>query len=94
MWFLEAKFNNFLPDSWVVSQGYEDRDNSFLYVASTYWTLMMLTTVGYGDIHPVNDMERMIALIWMVVGIGYYSYNIGNLSSIINTIDVKSAHLA
>ena len=29
----------------------------------------------------------------MIIGVGFYSFTIGNLSSIINTIDVKAAHL-
>ena len=35
----------------------------------------------------------MLALVWMVVGVGFYSFNIGNLSAMISTIDFKAAQL-
>lgn len=92
-WFLVAKFENFSPDSWVVRYGIVDSPNSFQYLASVYWVLQTLTTVGYGDISAGTDAERIAAVIWMIIGIGFYSFTIGNLSSIINTIDVKAAHL-
>lgn len=58
-----------------------------------YWALQTLTTVGYGDIHAYSVSEKIAALAWMIIGVGFYSFTIGNLSSIINTIDVKAAHL-
>jgi hypothetical protein len=52
-----------------------------------------LTTVGYGEISIYTINERIIALIWMIFGVGFYSFTIGNLASIINGIDKKAAHL-
>jgi hypothetical protein len=37
--------------------------------------------------------ERSIAVVWMIFGVGFYSFTIGNLSSIIKAIDTKTAHL-
>jgi hypothetical protein len=58
-----------------------------------YWVLQTLTTVGFGDITAKTDAEKILALLWMIIGVGFYSYTVGNLSSIINTIDVKAANL-
>ena len=33
-----------------------------------------------------------MALIWMIFGVGFYSFTIGNLASIISSIDMKAAH--
>ena len=60
---------------------------------SLSWALATLTTVGYGDITAYTIEERTLALIWMVVGVGFYSFNIGNLSAMISTIDFKAAQL-
>ena len=33
--------------------------------------------VGYGDIHPVNSIERMYAILTQIVGAMIYGYIIG-----------------
>lgn len=60
---------------------------------SVYWALQTLTTVGYGDIKAKSVYEKITALIWMIIGVGFYSFTIGNLASIFNSIDIKAAHL-
>ncbi|QLE02726.1 ion transporter [Galbibacter sp. BG1] len=37
---------------------------------SIYWTIVTLTTVGYGDIAPVTDIGQIIAAIIMILGYG------------------------
>ena len=34
-----------------------------------YWAASTLTTVGYGDVYPVNDLGRAISMISSLVGI-------------------------
>ncbi len=38
-----------------------------------YWAVTTMTTVGYGDITPMTDGGRAIAMAVMVVGIGFLS---------------------
>lgn len=35
----------------------------------------------------------MFSFVWMVFGVAFYSFTIGNLQSIISTIDIKAANL-
>lgn len=77
----------------MVFAGLSDEVNSYQYLVSVYWALQTLTTVGYGDITPRSVYERILGLIWMIIGVGFYSFTIGNLASIFNSIDVKAAHL-
>lgn len=58
-----------------------------------YWVFQTLTTVGYGDMPPSTMTERIIALCWMIFGVGFYSFIIGNLQSIIDLIDMKAQSL-
>ncbi len=39
-----------------------------------YWSLVTITTVGYGDIAPVSDMGRVIAMIIILFGIAMISF--------------------
>lgn len=36
---------------------------------AVWWALATMTTVGYGDTHPVTDQGRLVAMILMVCGI-------------------------
>ena len=38
------------------------------YVAGVYWAFTTMTTVGYGDILPQNDIERAFAILIMFTG--------------------------
>ena len=93
VWFLVAKFEDFDDNCWVTYAGIYDDEDIYQYLASVYWTLMTLTTVGYGDIHAVSMAEKITSIVWMMIGVGFYSFTIGNLASIFNSIDVKAANL-
>lgn len=50
-----------------------------------YWSTQTVVTVGYGDIPAFTSSEIIISLFWMVFGVGFYSFIIGNFSSIIQS---------
>ena len=39
----------------------------------TYYTFTTLSTVGFGDIHPRSDFERILSAITMLVGVLVFS---------------------
>jgi voltage-gated potassium channel len=40
---------------------------------SIWWTIVTLTTVGYGDVSPKTSMGKFLAVFIMIVGIGFLS---------------------
>ncbi|MEZ2414054.1 ion transporter [Muriicola sp. E247] len=48
---------------------------------SVYWTIVTLTTVGYGDISPQTGLGQMIATIIMIVGYGVIAVPTGIVSA-------------
>jgi hypothetical protein len=40
--------------------------------------------VGYGDIPAITVTEMLFCQIWMLVGVGFYSFVVGNFSSILS----------
>jgi hypothetical protein len=45
-----------------------------VYVASVYWSVLTLAAVGYGDIVPTNDHERLFTVFVMLAGAYYFGY--------------------
>mmetsp|Transcript_21884 Transcript_21884/g.33954 ORF Transcript_21884/g.33954 Transcript_21884/m.33954 type:complete len:317 (+) Transcript_21884:863-1813(+) len=86
-WFLQAKMMDFPESCWVIQGGYINAPFGQQYIISCYWAFQTLTTVGFGDISGGNDVEQIMAIVWMVFGVGFYSYTIGNMTQMITSFD-------
>jgi len=62
-------------------------DTGMLYVAALYWSVMTITTIGYGDVTPVNLGEMMFMLVGMVLGAAIFSFVVGTCCSLIEGLD-------
>ena len=56
------------------------------FVDALWWSFVTTTTVGYGDISPTTSLGRIIAVVLMIVGIGF----IGMLTGTIATFFIKN----
>jgi hypothetical protein len=56
-------------------------------VDSFYFTVVTLTTVGYGDLAPTNDWSKLFTVFYIFVGIGV-------IASLITTLAARSASRA
>jgi hypothetical protein len=54
--------------SWIRDAGLEGSPISRKYVSALYWTTTTITTVGFGDIAPVNGFEQFVAIVVMILG--------------------------
>lgn len=75
---------------WLFEDGLVDAPRRTGYIRSVYWSLTTITTVGYGDIAPRTDSERVFAMFMMLVGVASYGYLIGNMSSLLSNLDMRS----
>ena len=57
---------------------------------SVWWSTCTMTTVGYGDITPANDLERMYALFALLVGALVFGYLLSSVGSMISNLDHRS----
>lgn len=53
------------------------------YVAAIYWSIVTLTTTGYGDFHPENTDEFIFCAVYMLTTMAITSYVLGNMTAII-----------
>ena len=42
-----------------------------------------LTTVGYGDLTPKTEFEKIIGILIMIIGIAFFSYIMGNFGDVL-----------
>ena len=60
----------------------EGEENGFTSIPrSVYWTIVTLTTVGYGDISPATPLGQLIASIIMILGYGIIAVPTGIVSA-------------
>lgn len=48
-----------------------------------YYALTTLSTVGYGDLYPISINEMIMGIVYMLVGIVFFSQIMGSFIEII-----------
>ncbi|XP_061609146.1 potassium voltage-gated channel subfamily H member 5-like [Phyllopteryx taeniolatus] len=61
-------------------EGGPDKDT--LYISSLYFTMTSLTTIGFGNIAPTTDGEKIFSVAMMMVGSLLYATIFGNVTTI------------
>lgn len=65
----------------------EGRENGFTSIpVSIYWSIVTLTTVGYGDISPQTPLGQILASVIMILGYGVIAVPTGIVTSEITNI--------
>ncbi|KAK9064311.1 hypothetical protein SSX86_015691 [Deinandra increscens subsp. villosa] len=53
------------------------------YVTALYWSIVTLTTTGYGDLHAENTREMVFDIFYMLFNLGLTAYLIGNMTNLV-----------
>ena len=90
-WHLAPYFNLSDNSNWITANDLDNSSDFSKYMASLYWATVTCTTVGYGDILPVNYFELVLCLFIIVFGVAVFSYILSNLSSQFSEITRSNA---
>lgn len=81
-------------NNWIVKKNLLDDSNFRKYLHSIYFTVTTIFTVGFGDITPGNEIEYLMTIVLIIFGIGFYSFSIGTITTIlVNINNIKNAKL-
>lgn len=79
---------NWIACTWIyVYPMGPDTDVTSYYIKAFYWAVTTLTTIGYGDITPTNNVGRIYTCFIMIIGVGMYGIVIGNISRMLASAD-------
>ena len=104
IWFKLATnvYGEINENSWITAYetkfGYNTDDmniqtNYDYYVASLYWVFTTMLTVGYGDILPVTNNERMYAVVIMISGGVVFGAVISQISRLLTLGSAREASM-
>lgn len=80
---------HWLSCGWIFISGIDPTfDSATNYIRSLYWIVTTLTSVGYGDIVPITNTQRLYAILIQVSGIGVFGYLVGNVVSLLSKKDL------
>ncbi|EAR94866.2 zinc knuckle protein (macronuclear) [Tetrahymena thermophila SB210] len=69
-------------NNWIAKQSLQGQSWGNIYINSLYFSIVTMITVGYGDITPVNLIEKTFVMIIMVFNCGLFGYYINVMSEI------------
>ena len=69
--------------SWLSAIEIENADWSTKYIHSLYFSTITTLTVGYGDIIPTTNIERIYVIMMALVICGVFGYTISSIGEIL-----------
>ena len=77
-------------NNWIINISLQDSNFSDIYLASFYFNLVTIYTIGYGDILASNLMEYIYLVFLLIFGVMLFSFGISSLSSIFGSYDTRN----
>ena len=65
----------------------EQFSNFYKFITVCYFSITTLSTVGYGDLVAITNTEKIMAIIIMMVGVGFFSFVMSSFIEIISTFN-------
>jgi len=77
-------------ESWIFFDGLQTKPFIDIYIASIYYLMMTVTTVGYGDVIGKSTREIAFQIIMVIIGTCIYSWLISTVSNYVKKMNEKN----
>jgi len=61
--------------------------NIYKFITSCYFSITTLSTVGYGDLFPITNLEKVVGICIMLAGVAFFSFIMSSFIEIISTFN-------
>ena len=85
---------DFRPATWIARHGMNGRSKVDHYIASFYWTVMIVTTVGLGDVAGASTAERCLSIVVMIVGAAIFTVGTSSMIHLRDQLQWKKRQFA
>ena len=72
--------------NWIIQKQIINYAWQIQYLYSFYWAVVVMMTVGFGDIVPVNVIEMSFCIVAIFTGCGLFAYNLNKIGIILQKI--------
>ena len=66
---------------------FENHSPSEIVVATMYFAITSLSTIGFGDLVPRSDLERLLGAFLLLSGVAIFTYVMGSFIDMLNEIN-------
>lgn len=85
--YYQNNINYYNPeDGWMYRYSMENSSIFEIYLFSFYYSITVLSTLGFGDISPKSNFEIMIVIIWMFICGVIYSNSVSKITSYVSNM--------
>ncbi len=70
-------------NNWIDYYKLNNEDWHKKYLTSLYFVCVTMNTVGYGDILPKNDYEKLYSIFFIYIGCGLFAYSMNVIGTIV-----------
>jgi len=75
--------------NFIKKNNMDQKSNADKLILCCYFVLTTLATIGYGDLSPQTNSEKILGISLMIVGIAFFSYIMGNFNDVLINYDKK-----
>lgn len=63
-----------------------------VWLAAAYWSLTIVSTIGFGDVLPYTNAERGVMLLAQLAGVLFFGIVLGSVTSLLQVLPACTIH--